>query len=47
MIRGMIRVRHVLTHPMTLIGAFGIAGYLRLIARCIARHDCFADVLFH
>lgn len=46
MIHGTIRARHILSHPIMLIGAFGIVGYLRLLARCLdsSRHG-FTDFL--
>ncbi len=47
MIRGTITARHILCHPLTIIGMFGISGYVKLLFKCIeTKSFCFAEFLF-
>jgi len=40
-------MRHVIIHPITLIGSFGLGGYLKLLMKCAgSKEGCFADFLF-
>lgn len=46
MIRGLITTRHVLFHPITLIGIFGLLNYFHIIHDCFdSRIHCFAEYL--
>ncbi len=46
MIGGIITARHILLHPFTIISIFGVAGYVRLIGKCMdGKPHCFADFL--
>jgi hypothetical protein len=44
MLKGFIRTRHVFLHPITLISAWGVKGYLKMIIKCLdhSKH-CFTD----
>lgn len=46
MIRGTITARHIILHPVTLIGAFGILRYLRMLVNCMSSSPhCFTDFI--
>ena len=47
MIKGLIKTRHILLHPLTLIGALGLMSYLRLLAKSVStKSRFFTDILF-
>ena len=44
MMRGFIQTRHVLLHPITLISAWGVKRYLRILVKCFDHSNhCFTD----
>lgn len=47
MVQGIITTKHILTHPITLIVAVGLIGYLSMLKRCLdGRPHCFIDLIF-
>lgn len=46
MIRGFIKTKHILTHPLMLMQTFGFVGYLRLLVKCVdSSKHCFMDFI--
>lgn len=44
MIKGFIKTRHILLHPITLIHAWGVKKYIKMIFKCLDNHShCFTD----
>jgi len=44
MIRGVITTKHILLHPITLISAWGIKGYMKMLIKCMDHSShCFTD----
>ena len=44
MIKGVITARHIIMHPVTLISAWGLKGYIRMLIKCLDRSNhCFTD----
>jgi len=46
MLRGFITTKHIILHPITLISAWGIRGYVKMLFGCMddAKH-CFTDFM--
>ena len=44
MVHGFIKTRHILLHPIVLISAWGIGGYVKMLLACLdhSKH-CFTD----
>ncbi len=44
MLKGFIKTRHILLHPITLISAWGVKKYIKMIFKCLdhSKH-CFTD----
>ncbi len=46
MVRGVITTRHIILHPVTIIGTWGFWRYLRMLAACItSKSHCFTDFI--
>ena len=46
MLMGFITTRHVIFHPITLISAWGVRRYIKMLVKCMdhTKH-CFTDFL--
>lgn len=48
MIRGAITTKDIFLHPITLISALGLIGYLNIIFKSFhSKQYCFADLILH
>ena len=48
MVSGFITTKHILRHPVTLIKAVGVRGYIHMIRSCLDKKPhCFLEMMFH
>lgn len=47
MVHGVITAKHILAHPITLVTAIGLAGYLNVLLKCLDRKPhCFLELMY-
>jgi len=47
MVRGIITTKHILAHPLAMIGAVGLIGYLNILVKCLDnKPHTFVELMF-